>query len=93
VTELRYVMRASGRGYFGDERRQLIGWEMEVMIGEAGKRGAGMEDLERVGVVDEQANRQLSVELLQQEQVDGTRMRACPPSWHAVRTSRRTVQG
>jgi hypothetical protein len=52
-----------------------------------------MEDLERVGVVDEQANRQLSVEFLQEEQVDGTRLRARPPSWHAVRTSRRTVQG
>ena len=63
------------------------------MIGEAGKRGAGMEDLERVGVVDEQANRQLSVEFLQEEKVDGARMRARPPSWHAVRTSRTTVQG
>ena len=107
MTELRYVMRASGRGYFGDERRQLICWEMrlvfvvrfdqlverQVMIGEAGKRGAGVEDLERVGVVDEQANRQLSVEFLQQEQVGGTRMRARPPTWRAVRASRRTVRG
>ena len=88
-------MRASGRGYFGDERRQLICWEkrLEAMIGEAGKRGAGVEDRERVGVVDEQANRQLSVEFLQQEQVGGTCRRACPPTWHAARTSRRTVQG
>ena len=63
------------------------------MIGETGKRGAGVEDLECIGVVDEQANGQLSVEFLQQEQVDGTRMRARPPGCRAVRASRRTVRG
>ena len=93
MTELGQVTRPSGRGYFCDECRQFICSEVrlvfvvvrfdqlverQVVIGETGKRRVGVQDLERVGVVDEQADRQVRVEFLQQEQVGGVRVRARP---------------
>ena len=70
---------------------QLV--ERQVVIGETGKRGVGVEDLERVGVVDEQADRQVGVEFFQQEKVGGVRVRARPLACRAVRASRRFVRG
>ena len=86
------MTRPSGRGYFFDERRQLLGrgvrlvfigaplgrlagWQ--VVIGETGERRVGVQDLEGVGVVDEQADWQEGVKFLQQEKVGGLRVRVC----------------
>jgi hypothetical protein len=54
-----------------------------------------VQDLERVGVVDEQADRQVGVEFLQQEKLGGVcaRVRARPLTCCAVRASRRSVRG
>jgi hypothetical protein len=103
-------MRPSSRGYFFDQCRellgrgvrlvfvgvrfgQLVGWQ--VVIGETGERRVGVQDLERVGVVDEQADRQVSVEFLQKEKekVGGVRVRARWLTCRAVRASRTFVQG
>ena len=67
--------------------------ERQVVIGETGKRGVGVEDLERVGVVDEQPDRQVGVEFLQEEQVGGVHVRTRPPTSRAARVSRTFVQG
>jgi hypothetical protein len=102
------VTRASGRGDVCDECRQFICLavrltfvlvrldqliERQVVTGETWKWGVGVEDLERVGVVDEQADRQVGVEFLQQEQVGDVHVRARPPTCRAVRASRSFVQG
>ena len=56
---------------------QLV--ERQVVIGETGERRVAVQDLERVGVVDEQADRQVGVEFLQQEKLGGrARVRARP---------------
>ena len=68
---------------------QLV--ERQVVIGETGERRFAVQDLERVGVVDEQADRQLGVEFLQQEKLGGVRAR--PLTCRAVRASRRFVRG
>jgi hypothetical protein len=47
------------------------------VLGETGERRVAVQDLERVGVVDEQADGQVGVELLKQEKVGGPRARAC----------------
>ena len=70
---------------------QLI--ERQVVTGETRKRGVGVEDLERVGVVDEQADRQAGVEFLQQEKVGGVCVRARSATGRALRASRTFVQG
>ena len=82
------MTRPSGRGHFFDECRQFICWEVRLafvvmrfdswfeVIGETGERRVAVQDLERVGVVDEQADRQVGVEFLQQEKVGGVRVRS-----------------
>jgi hypothetical protein len=69
---------------------QLV--ERQVAIGETGERRVAVQDLERVGVVDEHADRQAGVEIFQQEKVGGLRVRARPPTGRAVRASRSFVQ-
>jgi hypothetical protein len=101
-------MRPSGRGYFFDQCRELLGWGVrlvfvdvrfgqlagwQVVTGETGERRVGVQDLERVGVIDEQADRQVGVEFLQQEKVGGVRVRARLLTCRVVRASRTFVQG
>ena len=102
------MTRPSGRGHFFDECRQFIRVavrlafvlvqldqliERQVVTGETRKWGVGVEDLERVGVVDEQADRQVGVEFLQQEKVGGVCVRARSATGRALRASRTFVQG
>jgi hypothetical protein len=71
VTELRHVARAPGRGYLGDERREL-GRELRfALAAEPGKRRARAHDLERLCVADENPDRQVRVKLLEQQNVGG----------------------
>ena len=102
------MTRRSGRGYVSDECSQFICLsvrlafvgvrldqliERQVVTGETRKRGVDVEDLERVGVGDEQADRQVGVEFLQQEQVGDVHVPARPPTRRAAWVSRTFVQG
>ena len=55
---------------------QLVRWQ--VVIGETVKRRVAVQGLERVGVVDEQADRQVGVEFLQQDKVGGVPVATWP---------------
>ena len=55
---------------------QLVRWQ--VVIGETVKRRVAVQGLERVGVVDEQADRQVGVEFLQQDKVGGVPIATWP---------------
>ena len=102
------MTRPSGRGHFFDECRQFIClavWLAFVFVrldqlikrqgvtGETRKWGVGVEDLERVGIVDEQADRQAGMKFLQQEKVGGVCVRARSATGRALPASRTFVQG
>jgi len=102
VTELGQVLRRSGCSHFPDKRREFGAegrvvdvlkaraghlFAREVANGEAGQRQVGVQDLERVGVVDEQPDRQIRVEFLEQQKVADGRLRPLLASGRAVGSS------
>ena len=107
MAKLVQVTRLSGRGHFFDECRQLICGEVrlvsvvvgfdqlfdrQVVISETRERRVGVQDRKRVGVGDEQADRQAGVEFLQEEKIGGVGGRTCGDTGRAGRASRRSVQ-
>jgi hypothetical protein len=89
VPEVREVTGSAARGDLVDERRELKGRkprvallaaraddlvEARVRLGEAGERRLCVQDLERLGVVDEEADRQGRIELLDEQKIGDARL-------------------
>jgi hypothetical protein len=107
VAELGQVLGRSGsgnlldtRGEFGAEVQDvvvLIAYaeplvEREVAIGEAGERRLRAHDLQRVGIVDEQADRQVREESLEQEKVCAVGLPARHATGRSARAGRPLVR-
>jgi hypothetical protein len=86
-----------------DERRELRGGkprvallvaraddlvEVRVRLGEAGERRLCVQDLERLGVVDEEADRQGRMELLDEQKVGDARPILCGRAAASVSATR-----